>query len=124
MNNSDPYEILKSKLDSVFARYAKVGFNGLSSGEKVFICVWSLKGEVDNGGFDQFFYNSSGDYADYTPTALRKIGAERVADIVDKAIALFPNGKPPQENHLRIQQLDELSDISRTQLSELDQNFL
>ena len=49
--------------DSVFDRYGKLGYEKLTWPEKVFVCVWGLEGEVNNGGFDQYYFNSSGDHA-------------------------------------------------------------
>ncbi|MEJ2420051.1 MAG: DUF4375 domain-containing protein [Exilibacterium sp.] len=36
---------------------------------------YALEAEVNNGGFDQLFYNSAGDIAFYTAKALDSIGA-------------------------------------------------
>src|SRR6185295_11604327 len=66
--------------EAVSAREAKHGFRALSNPERVFLCVWNLEAEVNNGGFSQFFDNSAGDYAAETPGALRTIGAAAMAD--------------------------------------------
>jgi hypothetical protein len=39
----------------------------MSEAERVFICIWQLEAEVNNGGFTQYFTNSSGD-----PCSMRK----------------------------------------------------
>ena len=82
-------------------------FEILSQAEKVFYLVFQLEGEVDNGGFSQFFYNSSGDFSNETPAALREIGANKTAAICDKA--LFPfGGALPQNRDEREAVLDNL----------------
>jgi hypothetical protein len=54
--------------------------------------AWHISGiefEIPNGGFNQFFFNTSGQYALDTLEALRAIGANEQAEILEKAIALF-----------------------------------
>ncbi len=53
-----------------------------------------LMGEVFNGGMHQFFFNSSGAFAEYVPQALREVGKDDAAAIVDTAIAMFPKPYP------------------------------
>ena len=55
----------------MWAREAAVGVKALSPGERVFLYVWNLEAEVNNGGFEQFYLNSAGDNAIETPVALR-----------------------------------------------------
>ena len=80
----------------------------LTDAEKAFYFVVQLEGEVNNGGFSQFFYNSSGDFANETPAALRKIGADKTADICDRALAAF-GGAVPRNRDERETMLDETS---------------
>ena len=47
--------------------------------------IWLLEGEVNNGGFNQFYFNSSGEFYKHLPDALRHIGANRYADMTQKA---------------------------------------
>ena len=68
----------------------------LSTPQQVFLRVWAVKGEVDNGGFEQFFFNSAGDRAHQTVKALREIGARSTAHVVEQACSFFgPKGPPP-----------------------------
>lgn len=117
------FEALSKHVDDVFTRFAQLGFAGLTTAEQTFLCVWSLKGEVDNGGFDQFFFNSSGDYACHTPDALRRIHADEVALIVERGLGLFPDSRPAEDRDIRIEQLDGLSEAAKEQLSDLDSDF-
>lgn len=50
--------------------------------------VDSLVGEVNNGGYEQYFTNSSGEYKDQIVVALEKISAYKAADITQRAVAL------------------------------------
>src|SRR5262245_26824721 len=82
-------------------------FADLSPSEQVFILVWEVEAEVNNGGFNQFFFNSAGDRASATVAALRTIGAERMASIVDRANASFPDG-PPVDRSIRQELLETI----------------
>jgi hypothetical protein len=53
-----------------------------------------LIGEVFNGGTHQFFYNSSGAFAEYVPQALRDVGENDAAAMIETAIAMFPKPYP------------------------------
>lgn len=109
--------------DEIFGRQANVGFSRLSAKERIFIQVWSLQGEVDNGGFYQFFFNSSGDHALGTADALRVIGAVNTAQLVDQAMSQFGPEGPSESSERRQQQLMSLSDQQQEKLSELDGIF-
>lgn len=88
--------------------------------ERVFICVWQLEADVNNGGFAQYYTNSSGDLAADAPAALEAIGAKRAARIVRAANAVFPGG-PPRDQLAREDAFDSLADGA---FEEFDDRFL
>lgn len=51
--------------------------------------IWSLEAEVNNGGFNQFYFNSSGQYADLVPDALKLVGANKFADLTIRANMVY-----------------------------------
>ena len=67
-------------------------------------CPMNLSAEVDNGGFDPFFFNSSGHYALDTGTALRDVGLTSIEKIYEKALAAFP-GTPERDTRARRAQM-------------------
>lgn len=69
----------------------------LTEPQKVFLFIENLEREVNNGGFNQFYYNSSGDYAHETFNALRTIGANKMSGIVNKANSVWPNQTVPKD---------------------------
>lgn len=69
----------------------------LTEPQKVFWFIENLEREVNNGGFNQFYYNSSGDYAHETFKALRTIGAIKMSEIVNKANSAWPNQTVPKD---------------------------
>lgn len=95
----------------------------LTDTEKVFYLVVQLEGEVNNGGFSQFFYNNSGDFANETPDALQKIGADKTADICSRALAAF-GGTVPEDRNERESMLDDIfTDEINDILSKCDSEF-
>lgn len=85
--------------------------------------ITSLETEVNNGGFDQFFFNSASDRTAEIIEALGVIGAHKAADIVQRAAAKFPGGMPPTECATRQDVLvDEVSPEADA-FKELDQEF-
>ena len=76
----------------------------LSPGRRALILADGLDLEVNNGGFDQFFLNSSGDGAAATPDALRLLGHPNVATMVERANSQFPSG-PPTSRQARLAQM-------------------
>jgi len=66
-----------------------------------------LDGEVFNGGFHQYFSNSSGEHAHRTLFALHELGATRRASLLQRAIAIFPSKRVPQDRGERNDALDK-----------------
>lgn len=73
----------------------KQDFAEQSTHQKVFSAIWAVESEVNNGGFSQFFANSSCETAAFVAEALDIIGAARTAEICKRAIkTAFPLGLP------------------------------
>ena len=53
------------------------------------LAIEALEREVNNGGYSQFFTNSSNEFAPTIEGALRAIGCPKTADITHDAIAAF-----------------------------------
>ena len=61
----------------------------LNADERVFYIAQILEMEVNNGGFSQFFYNSSGDLSNELVASFERIGATKTADICRTAVGAF-----------------------------------
>lgn len=59
----------------------------LTQEENYVLAVEALEREVNNGGYRQFFSNSSSEWADTIVAALRAIGCPKTADISAQAVA-------------------------------------
>ena len=62
---------------------------GLSKGRQTIYIIWVVEAEVNNGGFNQYYYNSSGQFAEFAPDAFNLIGANKYADLVTKANNIY-----------------------------------
>lgn len=66
---------------------AQGGEDKLNEEERVFLAVLALFSEVKNGGYRQFFWNSSRRYAPIVVKSLYRIGCEKTAELTARAIA-------------------------------------
>lgn len=62
------------------------GERSLTDEERLVLAVMALTREVNNGGYDQFFVNSSRRFASTIVDSLRRIGCVTCANITEKAI--------------------------------------
>lgn len=58
----------------------------LTRTERIVLTVEAMEREVANGGFNQFFFNSSNEYAHELVATLREIGVPDIADIAERAL--------------------------------------
>ncbi len=121
--NLDGLDLIIALQERVALRESELGFDGLSEPEKVFLCVEDVESEVNNGGFLQYFFNSSGDHALFASGAFESIGAHHTAGIVKKACAVFPNGEPPPDRTERQELLERIEEQIEDSLSDLDDSF-
>jgi hypothetical protein len=62
------------------------GINKLNAKEKTIFHIGCLEAEINNGGFSQYFFNSSGRYKYEAITALEEVGAVYTSELLKKAI--------------------------------------
>ena len=109
--------------DRVVPRSWEEPFAELSEPERVFVAIWTLEADVNNGGFDQYYVNSRGDHGWFAPAALRAIGAETMAGIVERANAPFGPEGPPASREERHARLDAIEEEAADEWSRLDEAF-
>jgi len=85
----------------------KDDFSNLNEFEKTFIYLDILEQNVTDGGFIQFFFNSSGQFTHEVFQAYHAIKAANTVDILTKAIYLFPEMPVPKNLRIRQQILME-----------------
>lgn len=103
--------------------FGKVDFRDQSEQQKVFSAIWALEGQVNNGGFAQYFSSWDGDTANFAPSALRRIGANSCAEIVERALKIVSKQPLPEAYEERSALLDSLSQDTLDKLEEFDSDF-
>ncbi|MFH2202859.1 MAG: DUF4375 domain-containing protein [Elusimicrobiota bacterium] len=88
-----------------------------------FMLIHWLDDQVGNGGLAAYFGAPLGDFSVETAKALRWIKATKHADSLEKAIALFPGGKPPADAAAREQALAEFGADALDDLDFADAEF-
>jgi uncharacterized protein DUF4375 len=71
---------------AISQKAAREGARSLTGEERIVLAVEALEREVNNGGYDQFFANSSREFAAMIVDSLRRIGCKKTASITQKAI--------------------------------------
>ena len=117
-------------LDYIFARIAREPENkkeavlALPRGFRSVYLSWLVEAEVLNGGFNQYFWNSSGQFAELTPAALIDIGSPEAAQIMRQAIATA-SAESPTMARFRAEGTVEafVESYKHTKLNDLDDPF-
>ena len=95
----------------------------LTEQQKQFYYNQCLEREINNGGFNQYFFNSSGAFAHMTIQSLLTIGANKTADILQKAIDQFPNSNVPEDRTERGEILEHIQETADLVWEELYRKF-
>jgi len=109
LTEEDPIGVLWPFLvDTVFrGQSAREEVESLTPSAQVLYYAQVLDAEVFNGGFHQYFSNSSGKYAHETVVALNTLRAPLTASLLLRAIGTFPNNRVPQRRDERNEELDK-----------------
>ncbi|MFI1770245.1 DMP19 family protein [Thalassobellus citreus] len=73
----------------------------LTKGQQAIFSTWWLEAEVNNGGFNQFYFNSSGQFAEMAEIGFKTIGAEKFSDLTKRANKIYI------ENKERLEKFDD-----------------
>ena len=124
LDANDPTRIYWRKLvDMVFK--APDGLRSLSEVERQYWAVGCLSGEVYNGGFEQYFHNSSGSTYNDALKGLEAMGAQASLILLQKAKqVVFGFQAIPEDTGMRRSMLTPMGDEShQRRLDELDKQF-
>ena len=106
------------------------GLDSLLPSERVYYLAHVLSGEVHNGGFDQFFTNSSGDRYLDTVAALTELGAlTSLERLLEAKRVLFDQANVPTDRAQRCALMatfdedHEAHETTHAKLDELDTRF-
>ena len=104
------YHRFDERVRDVWDARDELGWDKLTDAERHILAVWILDGQVNNGGFDLFFFNSAGDYYEDALAGLAAIKATKHHAILKSASDRFGNAGPSKDPDVRI---DQLSVIAR-----------
>src|SRR5882724_2004275 len=111
----DPYKILGAVEVLVSSKI----YRNLPTtlGERmVFACKW-MAIEVQNGGFDQYFFNSAGDFWKDILGGLQIIGDEQGLARFRDVLSIFPDASPSPDRYTRQGQLSALEEQDEKRFS-------
>ena len=114
---------IDESFEAALARFDGENFDSLGEVDQVLVAIWGLEADVNNGGLHQYFYNGPGDQAFFAPRALRLIGANRMADIVASANAIFGDQGPPRDHDQRQTRLEQIDEVAEARLDSLTAEF-
>ena len=124
LSSDDSEEIILAIDDHIHALLTTdEAFDRLTQPQKNFYYIQELEREVNNGGFNQYFYNSSGDYAHETILALEAIGAENARTILAAAVNEFPDHLVPKDRDERQEALAKIESKAQESWDKLDSEF-
>ena len=103
-------------------RFWRVPYDQLTYPERVFGLIWELESEVNNGGFEQYFSNSTGSLAPDIVNALKEVGANQMAEITQAAIDVVGEVQW-SDDEARKATMSHLSSASLKTLQDIDQAF-
>jgi len=96
----------------------------LSRGFQVVYMTWLVEAEVLNGGFNQYYWNTAGEFADLTPAALRELGAGDAAAIMERTLRVAIAEIPEMTKFRAAGTLEAFADsYKHTSLNDFDGPF-
>jgi hypothetical protein len=98
--------------------------NRLPDSFRGFYATWWLEAEVNNGGFNQYFWNPYGYWIEDAIIAFEDYGANEYAEVAKKAITLFLSEIDTHKEFRKIGTLEAFSEsYKHTDLGDLDNEF-
>ncbi len=97
-------QVIMDNIDTNFEKgeqYTLEKISKLTKGQQAVFSTWWLEAEVNNGGFNQFYFNSSGQYAEMAEIGFKTIGAEKFSELTSRANKIF------KENKKRLEEFDD-----------------
>jgi len=86
------YDNLYRKLSATQDKEYEIVLSWNKSRQAIYM-ISQLQTEVNNGGYNQFYFNSSGQFAKALPDALKLVGATKFADLTERANSTFEKEK-------------------------------
>lgn len=108
LNENEKNETIFYKAtDYALEKELEAGFDELDEIEKYLFMVGKILMEVNNGGFDQYFFNTDGIYARETLQFLNLIDEIKISNLLFKAVSIFDTDKSDDEKYDEFNGLDK-----------------
>jgi ribosomal protein L7/L12 len=113
-SNQDPAgRTVDAVLNRIGTRFSGPhNIDALTCGERLVLEVTAMMGEVLNGGFHQYLWNSSGDGAEITRQFLKAVGSTITSSLMERVSAFFPNGCVPENREERQALLEKFEEAN------------
>lgn len=112
-----------SGVNRLHERIATHGIGSITDAERQMLAVHWLFLEGYNGGLHQFFLNDAGQFAGSAVDGLRLLGASKTADVIRRAIAVFPDARVPVDQFERREVMSRFSESQEEALDVLTSEF-
>jgi hypothetical protein len=119
----EAFEFVYSVLEREDFRVLNTDSSRLTRGELVLRTLWEMETQVFNGGFDQYFWNPSGEGVPILRDALIAVQATEVLWIVDRALAVVPAEIDWKDHQSRRAVIEGLDDRAQGVLDSLDDEY-
>jgi hypothetical protein len=93
--------------DIIAEKEAEGSFTTLKVEEKNIYMIDTLLGEINNGGLDEYFFNTNGKYCNDTINVLKMIGHPEFAEIINRASIIYNGDDADEDKFDRLNEFDE-----------------
>lgn len=81
------FDNLSGKIADYHKEYETV--TSWNKSQQAIYLIWVLEGEVNNGGYNQYYFNQGNDLYKFAPDALRLVGAHKYASLTQRANDIY-----------------------------------
>ncbi|OGO76879.1 MAG: hypothetical protein A2Y23_07805 [Clostridiales bacterium GWB2_37_7] len=93
--------------DIVAEKEAERSFNSLKVEEKNIFMIDTLLSEINNGGLDEYFFNTNSKYSADTVNVLKMIGQSEFAEIINQASIIYNGDSADEDKFDMLNEFDE-----------------
>ena len=106
-NNGTEEDKFYAIADIIAEKEAENSFTSLRVEEKNIYMIDTLLEEVNNGGLDQYFFNTNGKFSNDTINVLKMIGQFELAEIINQASILYFGDAADEDKFDMLNEFDE-----------------
>lgn len=118
------YELICAPLEGMKMEQAQEAVRSLPRMIRPLYTVLTLQSEVENGGFNQYFWNSAGRLAPEALADLQYLGADQHAALLREAIRIEERERPQMQEFQKEETWDSFAEsYQHTALRPLDEKF-